>query len=62
MFVAVVTKSAWHAVGERIGSLLVFVNRTCSERGEVKLDLARLAARSRSSSSICSPIGATSTG
>lgn len=37
MFVAVATKSAWHAVGERIGSLLVFVNRTCSERGEVKL-------------------------
>ena len=37
MFVAAVTKSAWHAVGERIGSLLVFVNRTCSERGEVKL-------------------------
>lgn len=37
MFVAVVTKSAWHAVGEKIGSQLVFVNRTCSERGEVKL-------------------------
>ena len=37
MFVAAVTKSAWHAVGERIGSLLIFVNRTCSERGEVKL-------------------------
>jgi 5-(hydroxymethyl)furfural/furfural oxidase len=37
MFVCSVTKSAWHAIGERIGSLLVFVNRTCSERGEVKL-------------------------
>jgi 5-(hydroxymethyl)furfural/furfural oxidase len=37
MFVVCATKSAWHAVGERIGSLLVFVNRTCSERGEVKL-------------------------
>ena len=37
MFVCSVTKSAWHAVGERIGSMLVFVNRTCSERGEVKL-------------------------
>ena len=37
MFVVAATKSAWHAVGERIGSLLVFVNRTCSERGEVKL-------------------------
>ncbi len=37
MFAAVVTKSAWHAVGERICSFLVFVNRTCSERGQVKL-------------------------
>ena len=37
MFVVAATKSTWHAVGERIGSLLVFVNRTCSERGEVKL-------------------------
>ena len=38
MFVCVVTKSSWHRVGERIGSLLVFVNRTCSERGQVKLN------------------------
>lgn len=37
MFAVSVTKSAWHAVGERIASFLVFVNRTCSERGEVKL-------------------------
>jgi len=37
MFVCCVTKSAWHGVGQRIGSLLIFVNRTCSERGEVKL-------------------------
>ncbi len=37
MFVVAATKSSWHSVGERIGSLLVFVNRTCSERGEVKL-------------------------
>lgn len=37
MFAATVTKSAWHAVGERICSYLIFVNRTCSERGEVKL-------------------------
>ena len=37
MFCVAATKSTWHAVGERIGSLLVFVNRTCSERGEVKL-------------------------
>jgi 5-(hydroxymethyl)furfural/furfural oxidase len=37
MFAATVTKSAWHAVGERIASFILFVNRTCSERGEVKL-------------------------
>jgi 5-(hydroxymethyl)furfural/furfural oxidase len=37
MFVAVVTKSAWHAVGEQIGSLLTFVNKTYSETGQVKL-------------------------
>jgi 5-(hydroxymethyl)furfural/furfural oxidase len=37
MFAVTVTKSAWHAVGARIASFLIFVNRTCSERGEVKL-------------------------
>ncbi len=37
MFAAAVTKSAWHAVGERIASFIIFVNRTCSEKGEVKL-------------------------
>ena len=37
MFVAVATKSAWHAVGEQIGSLLLFVNRTYSETGTVRL-------------------------
>ncbi|MCW5747175.1 MAG: GMC family oxidoreductase N-terminal domain-containing protein [Alphaproteobacteria bacterium] len=37
MFVAVVGKSAWHAVGEQIASLLVFVNKTYSETGQVKL-------------------------
>ncbi len=37
MFVAVASKSAWHAVGEQIGSLLVFVNKTYSETGQVKL-------------------------
>jgi 5-(hydroxymethyl)furfural/furfural oxidase len=37
MFVAVLTKSAWHAVGEQIGSLLAFVNKTYSETGQVKL-------------------------
>jgi len=28
---------AWHAVGEQIGSLLTFVNKTYSETGQVKL-------------------------
>ena len=37
MFVAVVHKSAWHAVGEQIASLLVFVNKTYSETGQVRL-------------------------
>ncbi|MBV8926064.1 MAG: GMC family oxidoreductase N-terminal domain-containing protein [Bradyrhizobium sp.] len=37
MFVAALTKSAWHAVGARIGSLLLFVNKTYSESGQVKL-------------------------
>ncbi len=37
MFVAAATKSAWHAVGKQIGSLLVFVNKTYSETGQVKL-------------------------
>jgi 5-(hydroxymethyl)furfural/furfural oxidase len=37
MFVVAVTKSAWHAVGERIASFLVAVYHTASERGEVKL-------------------------
>jgi 5-(hydroxymethyl)furfural/furfural oxidase len=37
MFVAVMSKSAWHAVGAQIGSLLVFVNKTYSETGQVKL-------------------------
>jgi 5-(hydroxymethyl)furfural/furfural oxidase len=37
MFVACVSKSAWHSVGEQIASLLVFVNKTYSETGQVKL-------------------------
>jgi 5-(hydroxymethyl)furfural/furfural oxidase len=37
MFVAVLTKSAWHAVGAQIGSLLTFVNKTYSETGQVRL-------------------------
>ena len=37
MFVAVLNKSAWHAVGAQIASLLTFVNKTYSEAGQVKL-------------------------
>jgi 5-(hydroxymethyl)furfural/furfural oxidase len=37
MFCAALSKSAWHAVGERIASLLVFVNKTYSEAGQVRL-------------------------
>ena len=62
MFVVVLTKSAWHAVGEQIASLLTFVNKTYSETGQVKLASRDPAAASRSSSSTCCPTGATSTG
>jgi len=37
MFVAVVSKSAWHPVGEQIASQLVCVYKTLSETGQVKL-------------------------
>ena len=37
MFVAVLSKSAWHAVGKQIASLLLFVNKTYSETGQVHL-------------------------
>ena len=37
MFVCVASKSAWHAVGEQIASLLAFVNKTYSETGQVRL-------------------------
>ncbi|HXI06694.1 MAG TPA: GMC oxidoreductase [Bradyrhizobium sp.] len=37
MFVVVLSKSAWHAVGAQIGSALTFVNKTYSETGQVKL-------------------------
>jgi len=37
MFICGVSKSAWHAVGRQVASLLTFVNRTYSERGEVRL-------------------------
>jgi 5-(hydroxymethyl)furfural/furfural oxidase len=37
MFVAAISKSAWHAVGEQIASMLLFVNKTYSESGQVRL-------------------------
>lgn len=38
MFIAHVSKSAWHAVGEQLASMLLFVNKTFSETGQVKLN------------------------
>ena len=37
MFCAALSKSAWHAVGQRIASMLLFVNKTYSETGQVRL-------------------------
>jgi len=37
MFVAVSSKSSWHAVGEQIASKIIFVNKTYSETGQIKL-------------------------
>jgi 5-(hydroxymethyl)furfural/furfural oxidase len=37
MFAVAVSKSAWHAVGEQIASLLLAVYKTYSETGQVKL-------------------------
>lgn len=37
MFVVCTSKTSWHAVGEQIASFLVFVNKTFSETGEVRL-------------------------
>lgn len=37
MFMAPISKSAWHAVGEQIGSMLTWVNKTYSEAGQVRL-------------------------
>ncbi|MFY0614083.1 MAG: GMC family oxidoreductase N-terminal domain-containing protein [Hyphomicrobiaceae bacterium] len=37
MFVVCTTKTSWHAVGEQIASFLIFVNKTFSETGEVRL-------------------------
>lgn len=37
MFVATASKSFWHAVGRQFGSMIIFVNKTYSETGEVRL-------------------------
>jgi 5-(hydroxymethyl)furfural/furfural oxidase len=37
MFVVTTAKSSWHAVGEQIGTFLLFVNKTYSESGQVRL-------------------------
>jgi 5-(hydroxymethyl)furfural/furfural oxidase len=37
MFAAVVSKSAWHAVGDQIASMLLWVNKTYSESGQLQL-------------------------
>lgn len=37
MAASVATKSAWHAVGDQIGSMNLWVNKTFSEAGEIKL-------------------------
>jgi 5-(hydroxymethyl)furfural/furfural oxidase len=37
MFVVATSKTSWHAVGEQIGSFLMFVNKTYSETGQVRL-------------------------
>ncbi len=37
MFVVGATKTSWHAVGEQIASFILFVNKTFSETGQVRL-------------------------
>ncbi len=37
MFVVNTSKTSWHAVGEQIASFLLFVNKTFSETGQVRL-------------------------
>jgi 5-(hydroxymethyl)furfural/furfural oxidase len=37
MALTVSTKSAWHAIGDRIASMTLWVNKTFSEKGEVRL-------------------------
>lgn len=37
MFVSIVTKTSWHAVGTRIGTMLAYVNKPYSDSGQVRL-------------------------
>ena len=37
MALTVSTKSAWHAIGDRVASMTIWVNKTFSETGQVKL-------------------------
>tara|TARA_B100001123_G_C15324554_1_gene1029073 strand:- start:2108 stop:3814 length:1707 start_codon:yes stop_codon:yes gene_type:complete len=37
MFVAAASKSFWHDIGKQFGSMIIFVNKTYSETGEVTL-------------------------
>jgi 5-(hydroxymethyl)furfural/furfural oxidase len=41
MFVVGASKTSWHAVGEQIGSFILFVNKTFSETGQVRLKSRR---------------------
>jgi len=40
MALTVSTKSAWHPIGDRIASMTIWVNKTFSEKGEVRLTSA----------------------
>jgi len=37
MYVAVCSRTAWHSIGAQIGAMIIFVNRTWSESGQVRL-------------------------
>jgi len=37
MYVGACERTAWHRIGEQIGAFIIFVNRTWSETGQVKL-------------------------
>ena len=52
MFGAVVAKSAWHAVGDRLGSMLAWVNKTYST-GQLTLSSADWRAEPNVSSICC---------